>query len=151
MIWHHIRIISVPVRARYIKIKKNIRKPLKRSFATTPSDFTSDFNRLGVRCHERSKTIFLAKPFFMITPVFEMIEQWFWQYRVCLVKTHRSMHSVTLKGQGQNLSSGQSHVVIQVGHIAYDSMRLERNTIRPLPRLYLFWIKSCSQKICWWT
>ena len=76
-----------------------------------------------------------------------MIEQWFWHHRVCLVTTHRNMYSMTLKGQGQNLTSGQGHVVTQVGHIAYVSMRLdERNTMRPLSRLYLFWIKSYSQK-----
>ena len=57
------------------------------------------------------------------------------------------MYSMTLKGQGQNLTSGQGHVVTQVGHITYVSMRLdERNTMRPLSRLYLFWIKSYSQK-----
>ena len=76
-----------------------------------------------------------------------MIEQWFWHHRVCLIKTHQNMYSMTLKGQGQNLTSGQGHVVTQVGHIAYLSMRLdERNTMRPLSRLYLFWIKSYSQK-----
>ena len=76
-----------------------------------------------------------------------MIEQWFWLHRVCLIKTHRNMHRITLKAQGQNLTSGQGHVVTQVGHIAYVSMRLdERNTMRPLSRLYLFWIKSYSQK-----
>ena len=74
-----------------------------------------------------------------------MIEQWFGHHRVCLVKTHRNMYSMTLKGQGQNLTSGQGHVATQIGHIAYVSMRLdERNTMRP--RLYLFWIKSYSQK-----
>ena len=53
------------------------------------------------------------------------------------------MYSMTLKGQGQNLTSGQGQVVTQVGHIAYVSMRFdERNTLRPLARLYLFWIKS---------
>ena len=83
----------------------------------------------------------------MITSVFEMIEQWFWHHRVCLVKTHRNLYSMTLKGQGQNLTSGQGHVLTQVGHIAYESMRIdERNTMRPLLRLYLFWIKSYSQK-----
>ena len=57
------------------------------------------------------------------------------------------MYSMNLKGQGQNLNSGQGHVVTQVGNIAYVSMRLdERNTIRPLSRLYLFLIKSYSQK-----
>ena len=56
---------------------------------------------------------------------------------------HRKMYSITLKEQGQNLTSGQGHVVTQVGHIAYVSMRLdERNTLRPLSRLYLFLIKS---------
>ena len=76
-----------------------------------------------------------------------MIEQWFWHHRVCLIKTHRKRYNMTLKGQGQNLTSGQGHVVTQVGHIAFVSMRLdERNTMIPLSRLYLFWIKSYSQK-----
>ena len=49
------------------------------------------------------------------------------------------MHSMTLKGQGHHLTSGQGHVVTKVGQIAYGSMRLDkRNTMRPLPRLYLF-------------
>ena len=57
------------------------------------------------------------------------------------------MYSMTLKGQGQNLTSGQGHEVTQAGHIAYVSMRLdERNTMRPFSCLYLFWIKSYSQK-----
>ena len=57
------------------------------------------------------------------------------------------MYSMTLKGQFQNLISGQGHVVTQVDHIAYVSMRLdERNTMRPLSRLYRFLIKSYSQK-----
>ena len=74
-----------------------------------------------------------------------MIEQWFWHHHVCLVKTHRNMYSMTLKDQGQNLTSGQGHVMTQVGHVV--SMRLdERNTMRPLSRLYLFWIKGYSQK-----
>ena len=53
------------------------------------------------------------------------------------------MYRMTLKGQGQNLTSGQGHVVTQVGHIAYVSMRIdERNTMRPFSRLYLFLINS---------
>ena len=58
------------------------------------------------------------------------------------------MCSMTLKGQGQNLTSGQGHVVTaQVVNIAYVSMHLdERCTMRPLSRLYLFLIKSYSQK-----
>ena len=57
-------------------------------------------------------------------------------------------YMVTLKCQGQNLNSRQGHVVTQVGHIAYDSMRLdERNTLRPLIRLNLFWIKVIEKTV----
>ena len=60
---------------------------------------------------------------------------------------HWNMYNMTFKSQGQNLTSGQGHVVPQVFHIAYESKRLdERNTMRSLSRLYLFWIKSYSQK-----
>ena len=58
------------------------------------------------------------------------------------------MYSMTLKSQGQNFTLGQGHVVTQVGHTAYESKRLdERNTMRPPTRLYLFGIKSYSQKV----
>ena len=58
------------------------------------------------------------------------------------------MYSMTLKGQGQNLTSGQGHVVTQVRHIAFVSMRLdERNTMRPRSRLYLSWIRVIRKKL----
>ena len=49
---------------------------------------------------------------------------------------------MTLKGQAQNLTSGQGHGVTQV---AYQSMRIDgTNTLRPLSCLY----SSQSQVIC---
>ena len=54
-----------------------------------------------------------------------MIHALFWYHRVCLVKTHRNIYIVTLKGQGQNVISGQGHLVTQVDHIAHESMRLD--------------------------
>ena len=139
------RIISVPVTATS-KFKKAIESSWN-ALSLRCRQISPKANGLGVRGHERSKTALLSESFSVITSVFEMIEQWFWHHRVCLVKTHRNMYSMTLKGQGQNLTSGQGHVVTQVGHIAYVSMRLdERNTMRPLSRLYLIWIKSYSQK-----
>ena len=58
------------------------------------------------------------------------------------------MHvDLTLIGQGQNLTSGQGHVVTLIGHVAYQSMRLgERNSLGPTPLLYLYSIKSDRQK-----
>ena len=35
------------------------------------------------------------------------VEQRFWYHRVCLVKARWTMYNLTLKGQGQNMTSGQ--------------------------------------------
>ena len=46
---------------------------------------------------------------------------------------------LTLKCQGQNSTSGQGHVVTLIGYVACQSMHLdERNTLKPLPLLYLY-------------
>ena len=57
------------------------------------------------------------------------------------------IYDLTSKGQGQNLTSGQGHVIIELGHVAYQSMRLdETNTRKPFPTFYLCSIKSYWQK-----
>ena len=44
------------------------------------------------------------------------------------------------------VKSGQSHVMTEMGHIAYHSIRLAKtNVLTPIPRLYLFLIKSYWQ------
>ena len=54
---------------------------------------------------------------------------------------------LTFKGQTQYLTSGQGHVIIGTGHVAYQSMRLDKtNTMRPFPTLYLISIKSYEHK-----
>ena len=111
MTWLHIiRIISVPVTA-----TSKFKKAIESSWYALSQEWrqiSPKINSLGVRGHERSKTAFLSeKDFSMITSVFEMIDQLFWRHRVFLVQTHRNMYSMTLKGQGQNLTSGQAHVV----------------------------------------
>ena len=53
----------------------------------------------------------------------------------------------TLKCQGQTLTSGQGHVVTKIGHVAYQSIRLnEPNTMKPSPAFYVFPIESYWQK-----
>ena len=60
------------------------------------------------------------------------------------------IYRMTLKDQGQNLTSGEGHVVTQVGHVAYQSIRLEEtNTMTPIPRLHLFPNASYRQKNGW--
>ena len=45
--------------------------------------------------------------FWTIKSLILKVEQRFWYHRVCLVKARRTMYNLTLKGQGQNLTSGQ--------------------------------------------
>ena len=35
---------------------------------------------------------------------------------------------LTSKGQGQNMTSGQGHVMTKIGHVAYQSTRLDETT-----------------------
>ena len=57
--------------------------------------------------HQRSKGQIWPKWFFDDNVFVLKIEQRLWPYRVCLVKARRTMYNLTLKGQGQNLTSGQ--------------------------------------------
>ena len=82
--------------------------------------------------------------------LFLKIEQQFRLYRVCLVKARRTMYNFILKGQGQNLTSGQVRAR-SLGDpsrsIIHHSMRLaETNAMTPIPRLYLIWISSYCHK-----
>ena len=79
-----------------IKIKKALEGSWSAS-ATMTSDFTPKMNRLGVKRSRKVQGNFVRRRF-SITSVFEMIKQLFWHHRVYLVKTHRKMYNLTLKG-----------------------------------------------------
>ena len=73
----------------------------------------------------------------------------FWYHRVCLVKARRTMYNFTLKGKGQNLTSGQvrARSLGDPSQIIHHSMRLsETNAMTAIPRLYLIWFSSYWQK-----
>ena len=54
---------------------------------------------------------------------------------------------MTLKGQVENLTSGQGHDLTRIGHVAYQSIRLvETNTLNLFWSLHLVSIKSYCQK-----
>ena len=57
--------------------------------------------------HQKSKGQIWPNWFFAITSLFLKIEQWFWLYRVCLVKARRITYNFILTGQGQLLTLGQ--------------------------------------------
>ena len=40
---------------------------------------------------------------------------------------------MTLKGQGQNLTPGLGHVMTEIGHVAYQSIRLDEENNEAIP------------------
>ena len=75
---------------------------------------------------------------------FELImiknRQW---HRVSLVVTLRKVYYLILKGQGQNSTSSQGHVMTEIGHVAYHSTRFDRtNAKKPSTTFYLSSINS---------
>ena len=99
------------------------------------------------RSRKVKNVIFQQKRFLTIKSLRRKIEEWFCHHRVSLVKARRMIYRMTLKGQGQNLTSGQGHVMTRRGHVAYQSTCLdETNTTTPIPYLYLFLNKSYWQK-----
>ena len=53
------------------------------------------------------------------------------------------MYDLTLKGQGQKLTSSQGNEMTEVDYVAYQSMRLDvTNTVKPFPTFYL-----CSLRV----
>ena len=57
----------------------------------------------------------------------------------------------TLKGQGQSLTSDQGHVMTEIGHVAYQSMCLDKtNPMKPSPTFYvsLFNQELLTKTVC---
>ena len=99
--------------------------------------------------HRRSKLQNFPKRFFANKIFSIKVKQRILYHRVCLVKARRTIYKMTLKVKVKvwpQVKSGQGHVMTEMGHIAYHSIRLAKtNVLTPVPRLYLFLIKSYWQ------
>ena len=74
-------------------------------------------------------------------------EIWKWHNRVRLVEPVMNMHFLTLKGQFQNLTSGQGQIMTQVGQYAYRPKRFdEPSRLAPFARLNLHPVASYWRK-----
>ena len=63
-------------------------------------------------------------------------------HRVSLAEILRKIYNLTLKGQRQIFTLPQGHVMTEIGHVAYQSMRLnEGNTMKPSQTFFLLLIK----------
>ena len=92
--------------------------------------------------------------FWTIKSLLLKIEQRFWYHRVCLIKARRTMCNVTLKGQGQNLTSGQVRAR-SLGHPSRSNYKSfdapcgdKRNDTNPTSLSHLD-LKLLA-KNCWW-
>ena len=92
--------------------------------------------------------------FWTIKSLILKIEQRFWYHRVCLVKARRTMYNLTLKGQGQNLTSGQVRArslgdPSRSNYTSFDApCRDKHNDSNPMSLSYLV-LKLLAKK-CWW-
>ena len=92
--------------------------------------------------------------FWTIKSLILKVEQRFLYHRVCLVKARRTMYNLTLKGQGQNLTSGQVRArslgdPSRSNYTSFDApCGDKRNDSNPTSLSYLV-LKLLAKK-CWW-
>ena len=109
-IFHHLMGVAwtLPRLSRLLRIVeqngKRSSKAREKSFRNPVCHFLAQV-KIEVTSGQNSK-IFL-NGFWTVKSIFFKVEQGFWYHRVCLVKARRTMYNLTLKGQGQNLTSGQ--------------------------------------------
>ena len=66
------------------------------------------------------------------------LQNWQWHHRVSLVKTLRRIYELISKGQGQNLTLDQGHVITKRGNVAYQSTRINKTNTLTLARKRCF-------------
>ena len=86
------------------KNKKQRSKAREKSFRNHFSHFLAQV-KIEVSRGQNSKIF--QNGFSTIKSLLLKVEQRFWYHRVCLVKARRTIYTMTLKGQGQSLTSGQ--------------------------------------------
>ena len=92
--------------------------------------------------------------FWTIKSLILKAEQRFWYHRVCLVKARRTMYNLTLKGQGQNLTSGQVRARSlgdprRSNYTSFDApCGDKRNDSNPTSLSHL--VLKVLAKHCWW-
>ena len=83
----------------------------KQAFESSRKSFRNHFGhflaQVKIEVSRGSKFQNFQKRFFHDKILFLKVEQRFWYHRVCLVKARRTIYTMTLKGQGQSLTSGQ--------------------------------------------
>ena len=90
-----------------VAVEKNERqrsKAREKSFRNHFGHFLAQV-KIGVSRGQNSKIF--QNGFSTIKSLILKIEQRIWYHRVCLVKARRTIYKMTLKGQGQSLTSGQ--------------------------------------------
>ena len=90
-----------------VAVEKNERqrsKAREKSFRNHFGHFLAQV-KIGVSRGQNSKIF--QNGFSTMKSLILKIEQRIWYHRVCLVKARRTIYKITLKGQGQSLTSGQ--------------------------------------------
>ena len=103
-VWTPPPMISAPGRRRESNERQRS-KAREKSFRNHFGHFLAQVKIVKVSRGQNSKIF--QNGFSTIKSLILKIEQRIWYHRVCLVKARRTIYEMTLKGQGQSLTSGQ--------------------------------------------
>ena len=157
-IFHHLLgggVFKHPRLSRHLRIVKQSRKrPSKareKSFRNHFGHFLAQV-KIGIIRGQNSKNF--LNGFWTIKPLLLKVEQRFCYHRVCLVKARRTMYNLTLKSQGQNLTSGQVRARSlgdrsRSNYTSFDApCGDKRNDSNPTSLSHL--VLKLLAKNCWW-
>ena len=90
-----------------VAVEKNKRKRSKAREKSFRNHFGHFLAQVKIEVTRGQNSKIFQNSFSTIKSLILKVEQRIWYHRVCLVKARRSIYKMTLKGQGQSLTSGQ--------------------------------------------
>ena len=90
-----------------VAVEKNERQRSKAREKSFRNHFGHFLAQVKIAVSRGQNSKFFQNGFSTIKSLILKIEQRIWYHRVCLVKARRTIYKMTLKGQGQSLTSGQ--------------------------------------------
>ena len=90
-----------------VAVEKNERQRSKAREKSFRNHFGHFLAQVKIEVTRGQNSKFFQNGFLIIKSLILKVEQRIWHHRVCLVKARRTIYKMTLKGQGQSLTSGQ--------------------------------------------
>ena len=108
-IFHHLLggCLNTPRLSRLLRIvEQNEKRRSKAREKAFRNHFSHFWAQVKIEVTRGQNSKIFQNAFWTIKYLILKVEQRFWYHRVCIVKARRTMYNLTLKSQGQNLTSG---------------------------------------------